>query len=138
MPERMEPGTTLGHYRIDRRLGEGGMGQVWLARDQRLNRDVAIKVLPPGIAEDADRMSRFVQEARLASSLSHPNIAHIYDTGTERGVAYLVMEYVEGECLNLRLKGTPFPPRESAAIGADIAEALEAAHSRGITHRVTS
>jgi two-component system LytT family response regulator len=135
MPERMEPGTTLGHYSIERRLGEGGMGQVWLARDQRLNRDVAIKVLPPGIAENEDRMSRFVQEARLASSLSHPNIAHIYDTGNERGVAYLVMEYVEGECLNLRLKGAPLNPRESAAIGADIAEALEAAHSRGITHR---
>jgi len=135
MAEPIEPGTTLGHYRIDRRLGEGGMGQVWLARDQRLNREVAIKMLPPGTADDRDRMSRFVQEAQLASSLNHPNIAHIYDIGDEHGVAYLVMEYIEGESLSTRLKSAPLEPREAAAIGADIAEALEAAHARGITHR---
>jgi two-component system LytT family response regulator len=135
MAEPIEPGTMLGHYRIDRRLGEGGMGQVWLARDQRLNRDVAVKMLPPGTAEDPDRMSRFVQEAQLASSLSHPNVAHIYDIGDEHGIAFLVMEYVEGESLNIRLKGAPLEAREAASIGADIAEALEAAHARGITHR---
>ena len=135
MPQQIEPGATLGHYRIGRRLGEGGMGQVWLARDLRLERDVAIKVLPPGTAEDENTMSRFVQEARLASSLSHPNIAHIYDTGNDGGVAYLVMEYVEGVALNARLKSGPLPADEAAAIGADIADALEAAHARGITHR---
>src|SRR5690349_18565755 len=134
MPEQIEPGTMLGHYRIDRRLGEGGMGEVWLARDQRLNRDVAMKMLPPGTAGDRDLMSRFVQEAQLASSLSHPNIAHIYDIGNDNGIAYLVMEYVEGESLSSRLKRAPLPPRETAAIGSDIAEALEAAHARGITH----
>ena len=124
MAEPIEPGTMLGHYRIERRLGEGGMGQVWLARDQRLNRDVAIKMLPPGTADDRDRMSRFVQEAQLASSLNHPNIAHIYDIGDEDEVAYLVMEYVEGECLNIRLKRAPLEPREAATIGADIAASL--------------
>ena len=135
MPERIEPGASLGHYRIERRLGEGGMGQVWLARDQRLARDVAIKVLPPELARDRERLSRFFQEARLASSLSHPNIAHIYDIGTDQDIAYIVMEYVEGEPLNERRRRGHLACHEVASIGADIAEAIDAAHARGITHR---
>ena len=135
MDRRVEPGTQVAHYRIERLLGSGGMGEVWLARDARLEREVALKLLPAGTAEDAERMSRFVQEARLASSFSHPNIAHIYDIGDHGGLAYIAMEYVEGEPLSVRLKRGPLPPPEAAAIGADVADALDAAHSRGITHR---
>src|SRR5277367_1547194 len=101
----MEPGANIAHYRIVSRLGAGGMGEVFLAEDTRLHRKVALKVLLPEVAADPDRMARFLQEARLASSLSHPNAAHIYEIGEADGAHYLAMEYIEGETLESLLSG---------------------------------
>jgi two-component system LytT family response regulator len=131
----MEPGATLAHYRIVSRLGAGGMGEVFLAEDIRLNRKVALKVLLPEVAQDTERLARFVQEARAASALSHPNVAHIYEIGDWGGSHFLAMEYVEGETLEARLTSDPVPFGEILAIGAQAADALDAAHARGIVHR---
>src|ERR1700704_6408165 len=119
-------GETIAHYRITAKLGEGGMGAVYRATDTKLNRDVAIKVLPTAFAEDADRMTRFQREAQVLASLNHPNIAAIY--GIEQGA--IVMELVEGE----DLKG-PVPVETAIAYARQIAIALEAAHEKGIIHR---
>src|ERR1017187_8835112 len=100
---------TLAHYKILSLLGKGGMGEVYLAEDSRLHRKVALKVLLPEVAEDAERLARFVQEARAASALSHPNAAHIYDIGEAAGSHYLAMEYIEGETLESRPRCTPSP-----------------------------
>src|SRR5271155_3156735 len=106
---QIDSGTLLNHYRVLKRLGAGGMGEVFLAEDTKLHRNVALKVLLPEVAADPDRMARFVQEARLASALSHPNAAHIYEIGeTSRengGLHFLAMEYIEGETLETRLTG---------------------------------
>src|SRR5260370_36397858 len=135
----MEPGTRLGHYRILSRLGAGGMGEVFLAEDARLQRKVALKVLLPEVAADAERLSRFVQEARLASALNHPNAAHIYEIGERESgqhlAHYMAMEYVEGETLEARLSGDPLPVPEIVNIAPPVADALDAAHARGIVHR---
>src|SRR5262245_6371048 len=93
-------GRTLGHYEIVEKLGEGGMGEVWKARDTRLNRFVAIKILPPGKVADAERKRRFIQEAQSASALNHPNIVTIYDIASEGGVDFIVMEFVAGRTLD--------------------------------------
>ena len=93
-------GQSLGHYRIESKLGEGGMGVVWKAHDPRLNRYVAIKVLPPGLAQDEERRARFIQEAQAASALNHPNIITIYDIGRVDGSDYMAMEFVEGSTLD--------------------------------------
>src|ERR1017187_5387555 len=122
----MTPQSTIAHYRITAKLGEGGMGAVYRATDTKLNRDVAIKVLPPAFAEDAARMARFEREAQVLASLNHPNIAAIY--GIEHGA--IVMELVEGE----DLKG-PVPVETAIAYAKQIAEALEYAHEKGIIHR---
>jgi two-component system LytT family response regulator len=127
--------TTLAHYRILSKLGEGGMGEVFLAEDSRLRRKVALKILLPEVAQDPDRLARFLQEARAASALSHPNAAHIYEVGESGGSHYLAMEYIEGETLETRLTGDPLPLAEIISIGSQVAEALEAAHARGIVHR---
>ncbi len=127
--------TTLGQYRILSKLGEGGMGEVFLAEDSRLRRKVALKVLLPEVAQDPDRLARFLLEARAASALSHPNAAHIYEVGESNGSHYLAMEYIEGETLESRLSGEPLPLAEIISIGSQVAEALEAAHARGIVHR---
>jgi two-component system LytT family response regulator len=127
--------TTLAHYRILSKLGEGGMGEVFLAEDSRLLRKVALKILLPEVAQDPDRLARFLQEARAASALNHPNAAHIYEVGESGGSHYLAMEYIEGETLETRLTGDPLPLAEIIAIGSQVAEALEAAHARGIVHR---
>jgi two-component system LytT family response regulator len=131
----METGETLAHYRIVSRLGAGGMGEVFLAEDTRLHRKVALKVLLPEVARDAERLARFVQEARAASALSHPNAAHIYEIGDANGLHYLAMEYIEGETLESRLSGDPLPFAEIISIGTQVADALDAAHARGIVHR---
>ena len=131
----MEPGANLAHYRIVSLLGAGGMGEVFLAEDTRLHRKVALKVLLPEVAKDAERLARFVQEARAASALSHPNAAHIYEIGEVNGSHYLAMEYIEGETLESRLAGEPLPFAEIVSIGAQVADALDAAHARGIVHR---
>src|SRR5215468_6697907 len=102
-------GRTLLHYELVERIGAGGMGEVWRARDTRLDRDVAIKVLPPQFAGDADRLARFEREAKAVAALSHPNILAIHDYGTENGVCYAVMELLEGETLRERLTGGAVP-----------------------------
>ena len=131
----MTPGTRLGGYEILSALGAGGMGEVYRARDTRLNRDVAIKVLLPAVANDPDRLARFSREAQVLASLNHPNIAHIYGIEESNGVTALVMELVEGEDLSQRIARGPIPIDEALPIARQIAEALEAAHDHGIIHR---
>ena len=125
----------LKHFRIVSKLGEGGMGAVYLARDTRLDRNVAIKLLTAELAGDTRHVERFRQEARLASSLNHPNIAQVYETGEHEGAPFLVMEYVEGEPLTARIARGPMKPAEVLDAGAQAADALDAAHSQGIVHR---
>ncbi len=131
----MESGASLAHYRILSLLGKGGMGEVFLAEDTRLHRKVALKVLLPEVAEDTEKLARFVQEARAASALSHPNAAHIYEIGEANGRHFLAMEYIEGATLEKKLAGEPLPLTEIVAIAGQVADALDAAHARGIVHR---
>jgi eukaryotic-like serine/threonine-protein kinase len=126
---------TLGHYQITSRLGKGGMGEVYQAKDQKLGRDVAIKVLPEEFARDADRVARFQREAKLLASLNHPNIAAIHGLEESGGTTFLVLELVEGQTLAQKLNKRPLPPEEALDICCQIADALEAAHDRGIIHR---
>jgi two-component system, LytTR family, response regulator len=126
---------TLAHYRILSLLGAGGMGEVFLAEDTRLHRKVALKVLLPEVAQDKEKLARFVLEARAASALSHPNAAHIYEIGEADGRHFLAMEYIEGATLETRLSGEPLPMAEIISIAGQVADALDAAHARGIAHR---
>jgi serine/threonine protein kinase len=128
-------GETIAHYHITAKLGEGGMGEVYRATDTTLNRDVAIKVLPEIFATDPARMARFQREAEVLASLNHPNIAHIYGLEGSSNTRCIVMELVEGETLQERLQRGPVPIDESLRIAMQIAEALEAAHERGVIHR---
>ena len=128
-------GTRLGPYEIVSALGAGGMGEVYRARDTKLNRDVAIKVLPDSFASDAERLARFTREAQTLAALNHPNIAQIYGLEESNGVRALVMELVEGEDLSQRIARGPIPIDEALPIARQIAEALEAAHEQGIIHR---
>jgi serine/threonine protein kinase len=128
-------GTRLGVYEIIAPIGEGGMGQVFRARDTKLDRNVAIKILPEGFAHDADRLARFTREAKTLASLNHPNIAGIYGLEESGGVPALVMELVEGEDLSQRIARGAVPVEEALLIAKQIAEALEAAHEQGIIHR---
>jgi eukaryotic-like serine/threonine-protein kinase len=127
--------STISHYRILDKLGAGGMGEVYRARDSKLNRDVAIKVLPESFAQDAERVARFQREAQVLASLNHPNIAAIYGVEEADGIRALVMELVEGPTLADRIAAGPIPKDEALAIAKQIAEALEVAHERGIIHR---
>jgi len=128
-------GQTLGHYRILEEIGSGGMGEVYRARDDRLGRDVALKVLKPSLAQDQDRLRRFEQEARSAAALSHPNIVAIYDIGMHNGAPYIVSELLEGQTLRQRLFEGPVPLRQVADYGMQIAQGLVAAHQKRIVHR---
>ena len=128
-------GESLGSYEITGHLGKGGMGDVYRARDPRLDRDVAIKVLPPELTADADRLARFEREAKVLASLSHPNIAAVYAFESAEGISFLVMELIEGEDLSERLKRGPIPVDEALPFAAQIAEGLDAAHERGVIHR---
>ena len=103
----LAPGARLGSYEIVSPLGAGGMGEVYRARDTKLDRTVALKILPAAVAQDPDRMRRFVQEAKAASALSHPNVAHIYEIGEADGVSFLAMEYVEGQTMGAKIGGRP-------------------------------
>jgi Tol biopolymer transport system component/predicted Ser/Thr protein kinase len=125
----------IGNYPIERELGRGGMGIVYLGRDTRLDRLVAIKVLPDAFAHDAERLARFEREARMLASLTHPNVAGIYGVEESAGHRFLVLEYVEGETLAERLARGPLPVDETIEAGRQIAAALEAAHESGIVHR---
>src|SRR4051794_34888132 len=129
------PGARIGPFNVIAPLGAGGMGQVYRARDSRLNREVAIKVLPPEFANDPERMARFQREAQSLAALNHPNIAAIYGLEETEGVAALVMELVEGQTLAGRLATGPIPREEAIAYARQIALALEAAHDKGIVHR---
>ena len=131
----MESGTKLGHYEISTLLGKGGMGEVWRARDTKLGREVAIKTLPEEFAKDADRLARFEREAKLLASLNHPNIAAIHGFEEDSGTHFLVLELVEGNTLADRLKLGAIPVEESLKLALQIAEALEAAHEKGVVHR---
>ncbi|HEX5719977.1 MAG TPA: protein kinase [Thermoanaerobaculia bacterium] len=128
-------GSRLGPYTILSPLGAGGMGEVYRARDPRLGREVAVKVLPAAVSGDGDRIRRFEQEARAASALNHPNILTVFDTGSQDGTVYLVTEILEGETLRGRLAGGALPARKAIEIGIQIARGLAAAHERGIVHR---
>jgi len=128
-------GTTLGPYAITAKLGEGGMGEVYRARDTKLEREVAIKVLPAAFVEDHERLARFEREARLLAQLNHPNIAHIYGLEASGDSHALVMELVEGPTLAERMESGPLPLQESLSLARQIAEALEEAHEKGIIHR---
>jgi serine/threonine-protein kinase len=131
----LTPGMHLGPYEITARVGEGGMGEVYKARDRRLGRTVAIKVLLPGVALDAERCRRFEHEARAVSALNHPNICTLHDIGSDRGVDFLVMEFVQGETLAARLRKADLPLGQALEYGAQIADALGAAHRHGVVHR---
>src|SRR5262245_2024399 len=128
-------GKTIAHYQIEARIGEGGMGVVYRARDTQLHRDVALKVLPEHFATDPERLERFQREALLLASLNHPNIAHIYGLERSGSSGCIVMELVEGETLAERVKRGPAPLDEAVRIAQQVADALEAAHARGIIHR---
>jgi serine/threonine protein kinase/sugar lactone lactonase YvrE len=128
-------GTKLGRYEIRSKLGEGGMGEVYLARDTQLDREIAIKILTAEVARDQQRLHRFLQEARAASALSHPNAAHIYEIGEVDGAHYIAMEFVEGLSLDRKINGRPLPVSEVMDVAIQIADALDEAHSKGITHR---
>jgi len=128
-------GTKLGPYEIVALQGAGGMGEVYSARDTRLNRLVAIKVLPAHLSQSSEAKERFDREARAISSLNHPNICHLYDVGQQDGTSYLVMEYLEGETLADRLLKGPLPFDQALKVGAEICEGLEKAHCKGVAHR---
>ncbi|HBY64394.1 MAG TPA: hypothetical protein DEH78_31625 [Solibacterales bacterium] len=128
-------GYALSHYEVLEKLGEGGMGQVWKARDVRLGRPVALKVLNSTFSEDPEFRRRFLREAKAISVLNHPNICTLFDIGEESGLPFLVMELLEGQSLAARLQEGPLPAQEAVQYGAQIADALEAAHRSGIVHR---
>ena len=127
-------GRTVSHYQVLSLLGAGGMGEVYLARDPRLDRTVALKILPGDLAVDPDRMLRFEREAKAASALNHPNVATIYDVGESDGIHFIVMEHVEGETIAARI-GRPLTPSEVVDVAVQAADALDVAHAKGITHR---
>ena len=131
----LQPGERVGVYTVVRRLGAGGAGEVWRARDERLGRDVAIKVLLPHFSSDPERLRRFADEARTAGSLNHSNILTVYDIGHHEGIPFLVSECLEGQSLRQRLDARPIPVDEAVAIAIGIARGLAAAHARGIVHR---
>src|SRR5246500_369798 len=128
-------GTKLGPYEIQSPLGAGGMGEVYRARDTRLDRTVAIKVLTEGLESTPEVRQRFDREARAVSSLNHPHICTLYDTGHQDGIDYLVMEYLEGETLAQRLMKGPLPIQQVLEYAIEISDALDKAHRKGITHR---
>src|SRR5438093_532730 len=128
-------GTKLGPYEILAPIGAGGMGEVYRARDTRLGREVAIKVLPAALAKDPDRLRRFEQEARAAGQLNHPNILTVYEFGVHEGAPFIVSELLEGGTLRERLAGGAIPPRKAIELAIQIAHGLAAAHDKGIFHR---
>jgi serine/threonine protein kinase len=132
---RLLPGAHLGPYEITAPLGTGGMGEVYRARDTRLDRSVAIKILPAQFSSDPVRKQRFEREAKTISGLNHPHICVLYDVGSQDGVDYLVMECVEGETLAKRLENGPLPLDQVLRYGAQIAVALDKAHRSGVVHR---
>jgi serine/threonine protein kinase len=128
-------GQVLGHYRVVEQIGAGGMGVVYRAHDERLNREVALKVLPPGALGDETQRKRFRKEALVLSKLNHPNIAHVYDFDSQAGIDFLAMEYVTGVTLAERLASGSLPEKEVVELGEQVAKTLEDAHEAGVVHR---
>jgi serine/threonine protein kinase len=135
MSETISPNSTIAQYSIISKIGAGGMGEVWRARDPKLGRDVAIKVLPASLSENADRLNRFEQEAQAAGALNHPNILSIFHVGTHDGAPYIVSELLEGEELRDRLNQGQLPLRKVIDYTQQIVSGLAAAHEKGIVHR---
>jgi serine/threonine protein kinase len=131
----LTPGQLLGHFRLIEEIGAGGIGIVFRARDTRLERDVAVKVLNAKTLTDATARKRFRREALILSRLNHPNVEAVYDFHTEQGLDYLVMEYVPGSSLNERLESGALPENDVLALGIQLARGLAAAHSQHIVHR---
>jgi serine/threonine protein kinase len=131
----LAPGLRLGPYEILTPIGAGGMGEVYKARDIRLSRDVALKVLPPQVAGDADRLRRFEQEAQAAAALNHPNILAVHDIGREGDLYFIVSELLEGQTLRDLVRESALPVRKAIDYAAQVARGLAAAHERGIIHR---
>ena len=125
----------FGPYEILAPLGAGGMGEVYRARDPRLQREVALKILPRAASDDVERQRRFLQEARAASALNHPNIVVVYDVGTEEGVPYIVSELVDGDSLRKEIQRGPLQLKRLLDVAVQIADGLAAAHDAGIVHR---
>ena len=132
---QLSPGNQLGNYEIKAALGAGGMGEVYRARDSKLERDVAIKVLPPAFVDDEERLARFEREAKALAALNHPNIATVHGFEQDGELHFLVMELAEGEDLAERIARGPVQVGEAIPLFLQIAEGLEAAHDRGIIHR---
>src|SRR2546421_5248322 len=133
--DSLSPGTRLGRYEIRSKIGEGGMGEVYRARDEKLNRDVAIKILPVAFSQDQERLLRFEQEAQAAGALNHPNILSVYDVNTHDGAAYVVSELLEGDSLRDRIDGAALSQRKAIEFAIQITHGLAAAHEKGIVHR---
>src|SRR6266536_2652440 len=131
----LAPGTKLGRYEIRSKIGEGGMGEVYLAEDTPLHRKVALKVLPAEVASDQDRMRRFVQEAQAAAALNHPNVAHIYEIGESDGVNFIAMEFIDGQTLREKIHQERTELRKLLRFLQHAAEGLAKAHAAGIVHR---
>src|SRR3989454_4370075 len=129
------PGVTLSHYHIVSKIGAGGMGEVYLAQDTKLDRKVALKILPADVAAHADRMKRFVQEAKAASGLNHPNIITIYEIDETDSGHFIATEFIDGETLRQHIRSTPLKLSEVLDVAAQIASALAAAHAAAIVHR---
>src|SRR6266550_2176179 len=132
---KLEPGTKLGRYEIRAKIGEGGMGEVYLAQDTKLDRKVALKILPAELASNRDRMERFIREAKSAAALNHPNIAHIYEIGEHDGVNFIAMEFVDGKTLREEIHQEKSELRILLKHLFQVAEGLGKAHAAGIVHR---
>src|SRR4029450_8571494 len=133
--KKIAPGKRLGPYELLSRLGAGGMGEVYRARDTRLGREVAVKVLPESFPDDGEALTRFEREARAVASLSHPNILALHDYGQDGGATYAVMELLEGETLRDRIAAGALPVPRAVSFALQIAQGLTAAHDKGIVHR---
>ena len=135
MNKELAPNTTLSHYRIVSKIGEGGMGEVYLAQDTKLDRKVALKILPAEVAANRDRMERFIREAKSAAALNHPNIAHVYEIGESEGTHYIAMEFIDGETLRQKMQVAKAPLPKLLQYLIQVAQGLSKAHAFGIVHR---